>query len=300
MNIFQFYKAILLSFVPSAIAFAGNTLPPDTYLTNGQYIVSSSWNYWLSMQTDGSLVMYRGDGTVRYSMKKYGRVAYMQADGNFVEYNRKWKPLWHTNTAGNPGAYLAIQDDGNLVVYSHSGTPLWNIGAEPSREDPHNPAEVLGRDLAITGLGWVGHVALWDGSRVIQALNEQGNAINLTSLGAYKAASTYWGTARPRIPEGEMLPRCYLAHCSESQWDYETLSGRQAVAKAAYQAYLIGADYTLYTNVKFVEAGSPHRPAIRGLYRCDTFVWASMVMSTKYKYQLDPMQSSWVGNPPCK
>ncbi len=56
----------------------------------------------------------------------------MQDDGNLVEYVTGFDhPLWATNTAGHPGAYVVMQDDGNLVVYD-GGTPLWasNTGGD--------------------------------------------------------------------------------------------------------------------------------------------------------------------------
>lgn len=48
----------------------------------------------------------------------------MQGDGNFVLYAGS-TALWSSNTAGHPGAHLAVQDDGNVVVYQ-SSTPLWS------------------------------------------------------------------------------------------------------------------------------------------------------------------------------
>lgn len=274
-------------------AMAGNTLPSGSSLTNGQYIVSSTGNYWMSMQSDGSLVMYRSDSTIRYAMKKHGRYAIMQEDGNFVEYNSYMYPIWYTSTHGNPGAYLAIQDDGNLVVYSRTGIPLWNIGAETTEGNPRLPGDVIGRDLNTIGLGAFGHLGLWDGSRVIQADKVFGNAIAISTLNAYKSASKFWGTASAKIPEGETWPRCYLYYCSDSGLAYESLSGRQVVAKAAYQAYLIGADYTISANVKFADYAGDRRPAIRGMYRCDTFVWAALWRSTHYLHPTTPEQGRW-------
>ena len=32
--------------------------------------------------------------------------------------------VWATNTAGSPGAHLAIQDDGNMVIY-HNQRARW-------------------------------------------------------------------------------------------------------------------------------------------------------------------------------
>jgi hypothetical protein len=54
----------------------------------------------------------------------------MQPDGNFVIYDIEDGspiPVWSTNTAGNPGAYLNLQDDGNMVIYSASNTVLWSL-----------------------------------------------------------------------------------------------------------------------------------------------------------------------------
>jgi hypothetical protein len=34
-------------------------------------------------------------------------------------------PLWQTNSAGNPGAFVAFQQDGNFVLYDKDAHPLW-------------------------------------------------------------------------------------------------------------------------------------------------------------------------------
>lgn len=70
-----------------------NGLRPNATLERGQAIVSSEKKYSLVMQADGSLVMYRSDGTVRYAMAKHGQFAIMQNDGNFVEYSPFAVPL---------------------------------------------------------------------------------------------------------------------------------------------------------------------------------------------------------------
>ena len=54
---------------------------------------------------------------------------FMQGDGNLVEYVGG-RALWASDTAGDPGGYLAMQGDGNLVLYSAANQPLW------SRERP--------------------------------------------------------------------------------------------------------------------------------------------------------------------
>lgn len=49
----------------------------------------------------------------------------MQLDGNLVIYDAHDKPLWATNTDGNPGAFLRLQPDGTIVILSSNGKLLW-------------------------------------------------------------------------------------------------------------------------------------------------------------------------------
>ena len=53
----------------------------------------------------------------------------MQDDGNFVIYDGWGAPIWHTNTWGNPGAYLSIHNDGNMAIYSAGGHLLWQTAS---------------------------------------------------------------------------------------------------------------------------------------------------------------------------
>ena len=53
----------------------------------------------------------------------------MQDDGNLVIYDAAGVPIWHTNTWGNPGAYLSIHNDGNMAIYSPNGRLLWQTGS---------------------------------------------------------------------------------------------------------------------------------------------------------------------------
>jgi hypothetical protein len=51
----------------------------------------------------------------------------MQNDGNFVLYKPGEGAVWASDTAGHPGAYLALQDDANLVIYwKVGGSALWS------------------------------------------------------------------------------------------------------------------------------------------------------------------------------
>ncbi|MCA9238465.1 MAG: hypothetical protein KDA44_23500, partial [Planctomycetales bacterium] len=106
---------------------AGNTLANDAGLLPGEFLLSPTHGYKLEYQTDGNLVLYRGDGAALWSSGTFGTTpgrAVMQADGNFVVYDSNNVPQFSTGTFGNPGAVLTLQDDGNLVIYGGSG-PLF-------------------------------------------------------------------------------------------------------------------------------------------------------------------------------
>ncbi|WP_194892239.1 hypothetical protein [Catenulispora pinisilvae] len=47
-----------------------------------------------------------------------------QKDGNLVLYKKDGRPIWASDTAGNPGATLAPQNNGSLVI--RPGMPLMN------------------------------------------------------------------------------------------------------------------------------------------------------------------------------
>lgn len=60
---------------------------------------------------------------------------------------------------------------------------------------PANPSgigDVVARDLSITGLGWAGHVGMYDGSKIVEVLNKSA-VIQRNSTTDFKASSPYWG-----------------------------------------------------------------------------------------------------------
>ena len=60
--------------------------------------------------------------------------------------------------------------------------------------EPKKTADMVARDLNITGLGWAGHVGLWTGSRVLEVVKANKDVIkDNTTLKDFKAASSYWG-----------------------------------------------------------------------------------------------------------
>lgn len=117
---------------------AKDKLLANETLSNNTFISSVNGLYKLIMQQDGSLVMYRHDGSIRYRMAKYGTHAIMQSDGNFVEYNGT-TPLWATNTSCPcPWPYfLKIYNNGDLAIEwtspsGNMGGGAWAIGPDPA------------------------------------------------------------------------------------------------------------------------------------------------------------------------
>lgn len=163
--------------------------------------------------------------------------------------------------------------------------------------DPADAADVVGRNLDIWGLGSVGHVGIWSGSHVIEALNVAGNAIKTNSLTDFKSRTRYWGAAS--VAGLDKLPQ--QRWCSDAACSYlVNLSMKHAIVHNARLIGLVGADYTVTDGyVSARPACRPpmcasYRPPIRGLYRCDKFVidayvplssgnpalWTSLLKST--------------------
>lgn len=132
---------LLFSFNTHAATNVGSVLMPGSKLNKDQFMQSSTGSYTLHMQTDGSLVMYRRNGTVRYSFAKLGLYAVMQQDCNFVEYNSSNNPIWNSATYGQGvRCQLSIYDDGELRIEEDSFgvccglryRTVWTIGPDPT------------------------------------------------------------------------------------------------------------------------------------------------------------------------
>lgn len=147
------------------------------------------------------------------------------------------------------------------------------------------------------GLGWLGHLGLWDGGQVAEVVNQSGNAIRFTSLSAFKTATTYWGAASANIPQYN-LTYCFAPRCTnfwlKPEGQSENVTTRYAIAKRAYQSYLIGADYTLSAVWTPASPGDAYTPARRGIYRCDTFVIDTLGVTVQGSYGSDPHDPTWV------
>lgn len=114
---------------------ANDTLYADQSLYTNQSISSRNGRYFLLMQGDCNLVLYRegfrGNNQALWSSRtdRRGRNcrAIMQGDGNFVVYEEYGRPVFNTRTDRNPGSILVLQDDGNLVMYQGNRV-MWASG----------------------------------------------------------------------------------------------------------------------------------------------------------------------------
>jgi surface antigen len=129
----------VISSAGEALWTSGNynpNLEQNETLTASQYLESSDGHYWLAMQSDGNLVEYV-DGRPLWASNTEGNpgawVA-MQSDGNLVIYppSNNTNALWASNTGGNPGAHLGLQVDANMVIYSAAEAAIWETSV-------HNP-----------------------------------------------------------------------------------------------------------------------------------------------------------------
>ena len=255
-------------------ANAAAILGPNTALMPGQSLTSGNGQYMLIMQGDGNLVFYRtSDWKARWNSRTQGLggSAWMQGDGNFVVYATQGRAVWDARTSGHPGAYVAVQDDGNLVIYGSSAGPLWwQTGVDTVPGDPESPGDVVGRESNDPILQGVGNIGMFDGGYIVGVTNTRGNAIEYETLASFKSRTPFWGTASPNNPN-HLLYKCYKTTCNGTA-DFEHTYARLALVRRAFQAYVIGADYTYgshYNSARPVISGVP---AERGLYRSDTFI----------------------------
>ena len=199
---------------------------------------------------------------------------YYPKTNNYLGVNTSGDVLWLQGTA--TGTYNNIQM-GKLADYTCLVYPSDCVPA------PKSSGDVVGRELSIPGLSWAGHIGLFDGENVIEVLNEGGNTVKINTYDNFKARSLVWNPVYTKFSEYHNIISCWGTTCdlgSTGSSYFVGLAARYAVAKRAYQIYLIGADYTITTTRKmatprYIDRSEPWwagRPAVRGLYRCDTFV----------------------------
>lgn len=111
-------------------AVAGATLASGGTLTAGQTLTSNDGRFVVAMQTDGNFVLYAEGTPVWHSgtAGAPGAFVVMQPDGNMVVYTGGGQAVWSSGTFRAAGSRAVLQDDGNFVVYTISDFPAWQSG----------------------------------------------------------------------------------------------------------------------------------------------------------------------------
>jgi len=97
-------------FLLSTNAFC-QTLKEGQQLITGQALYSFGNAYYVILQTDGNLVIYKTGAGSTWATNTSGSGAtraVMQTDGNLVLYNARSQPVWASNTSGNQHPYLYV------------------------------------------------------------------------------------------------------------------------------------------------------------------------------------------------
>lgn len=91
---------------------------------------SPNGRYELWLQGDGNLVLYRRDGTVRWTTGTSNGVRMVnKSTGDVVLYRVDGVAVWSTSTSGEGSSTLRLHDDGTMVLYRNSdGAPVWTSG----------------------------------------------------------------------------------------------------------------------------------------------------------------------------
>ncbi|MET4577049.1 hypothetical protein [Ottowia thiooxydans] len=210
------------------------------------------------------------------------------------------------------GVKVFMVFDGKSELIANSPVNVVFGVYDKNLDKPSIEGAVVGRDLDMKGFGKYGHLGIWDGSHVIEMLNEGGkNKVKRSSWEDFIGRTKVWPIAYPKIPEGGGVFRggdfkvagCFGVSCLSKgsalptgpniEGVYTTLSPREAVVKRAYQIYLIGSAYTITAHIEKVFPGKvtytyshcnpygkgggncPMRVVVNpvtGKYRCDSLV----------------------------
>ena len=112
-------------------------LDKNERLLPGYKLMSGNNQYFLSLQTDGNLVLYKVGGSAIWASNTMGKsssYAVMQTDGNFVIYGPTGA-IWATNTDGHADAHLKVGDDGDLVLFQGTND-IWGTGTNDLGPNP--------------------------------------------------------------------------------------------------------------------------------------------------------------------
>lgn len=141
-------------------------------------------------------------------------------------------------------------------------------------KNPVDVADIVARDLAISGYGALGHVGLWTGDKVIE-VQDASPAVVQHTLDNFKGRTTYWGAAN--FTGWDPLPTVAMPSQIYAPITYTAVTAKMAVIKRALQIQTIGASYTLSpkitaSTVQVCGDNGRCTGPTRGKYRCDTFI----------------------------
>ena len=132
--------------MPGAAQNGGTDLGPGESLYVGGRLTATNRQYYLVMQTDGKLVLYRtSDGEAVWASNTAGRTAYratMQADGNFVIYRAQGlssvDAIWASRSVGS-GRRLTVQDNELVAIINPGDAQTWNSKQGFLEQQPPTP-----------------------------------------------------------------------------------------------------------------------------------------------------------------
>lgn len=113
---------------PDSLSAVVRVMPNGGQMYIGQRLETAKRDRYLSLQSDGNLVLYTSSGTALWSSRTTGKggfVLQMQPDGNLVLYTKAGKAVWNTRTGGRGASRLEVQQDSNVVVYKTGDHPTW-------------------------------------------------------------------------------------------------------------------------------------------------------------------------------
>lgn len=131
-------------------ALTKNTLSVGQRLNEGQSLTSSNGVYFVTMQGDGNLVVYRRGGAGGNEAIWWSRTAgaccggfslVMQGDNNLVMYSSRKASggaVWSSRSiCRSTPARAVMQNDGNFVIYAGDNSAIWASGTVGGRKSRH-------------------------------------------------------------------------------------------------------------------------------------------------------------------
>lgn len=120
-----------------SIDIVGNKMEPGNILHEEQCLVSENGAYYLKMQKDGNLVLYKSSHfhhkNAKWSTKTHDKgkspfYLIFQKTGILEVISQTSKSLWKSSLEhrGIEPFHLTLQSDGNLVVYDKDKKALWS------------------------------------------------------------------------------------------------------------------------------------------------------------------------------